>query len=435
MAELNLDYYKRKLTEEFTLSDFQHFTDIMEQTEWGLHSESLVLQKRYYELINSDSGNREYFSIELKNIENRLLGIILEAERLISQIDLYTLDKKEFFEKIDNSNQPVLVAFTSSNFPYSNLTLKLPIVLLNEFTEGKYNSYILNIEQNESILDGFGMERYSAFYVFLKNKLIGGTFQSRDFIKLSLWYDAIINNKLSELNNGQGTVLLTVSDVHLKEQKEKEEKLNRKKMYDKASEELSAIKEIGRKEDYCNLMKKYYFMFDAIFENGFIIPNLMFKSKCIADFAIVKVRRILNKPEIQLTLIIIKTPVFDEINEFTNSFSNTIQSTPKLMEELYSHLAEFRDELKQQLVSRELELLGTPDINGMYRSVLDQVLKTGFFLGTLILINETPKYNAEDKKKMSSFNKNEFSFGVYTYDLLFSLWRKKTTYVPLLEQI
>jgi len=430
MAELNLDYYKKKLTEEFTLSDFQHFTDIMQQTEWGLHSESLILQKRYYELINSDAGNREYVSIEIRNIENRLLKIILETERLISQIDLYTLDKKEFFEIIDNSNQPVLVAFTSSNFPYSNLTLKLPIVLLNESTEGNYNSYILDIEQNESILDRFGIERRSAFYVFFKNKLIGGTFESRDFIKLSLWYDAIINNKLSELNNGQGTVLLTVSEVHLKEQKEKEEKLNRKKLYDKASEELSAKKEIGRKNDYCKLMKKYYFMFDAIFENGFVIPNLMFKGKCIADFAIVKVRRILNKLESQITLIIIETTIFDEINDFSNSLSNTIQSTPKLMEELYSHLEVFRDELKQQLVTRELELLGTPDINGMYRSVLDQGLESGFFLGTLILTNETPKYNAEDIKKMSSFNKNEFSFGVYTYDLLFSLWREKTTYAP-----
>ena len=432
MAELNLDYYKKQLAEGFTLSDFNHFTDLMQQTEGGLYSESVELQKRYYNLLNTESDDIEINSTEKESIETCLHKIILEAERLLSKVDLYTLSEKEFLEKIENSNQPVLVAFTSSNFPYSDLTLKLPIVLLNEATEDKYTSYIIDIELNKSILSRFGMETYSAFYVFFKSKVIGGTFYSREFIQLAEWYDAIINDKLSELKNGLGTVLLTVNDVLRKKQKEKEEIRRKEQLYDKAIEDLSAIKKSSRKVDYFNLMKKYYFMFDAICENGYIIPNLLYNGNSIADFAIVRARRNLNKFEIKVTLIIIETAL-DENNVFSNSLSITIQRAHKLIEELNSNPTKFQNELKQQLVTRELELLGTPEVNGMYRSVLNQGLESGFFLGTLILTNEIPKYNSQDIKKMNSFNMNEFSFGVYTYDLLFSLWKRSSTYIPEID--
>ena len=431
MDDLNLDYYKKQLAVGFTPSDFENFTETMQQTEWGLHSESVELQKRYYQLLNAESGEiekiaNEKIANEKISIETRLIEMILETERLLSKVDLYTLSEKEFLEKIENSNQPVLVAFTSS----SNLTLKLPIVLLNEATVGKYTSYIIDIEQNKSILDRFGMERRSAFYVFFKSKVIGGTFYSKEFIQLAVWYDAIVNDKLSELKNGLGTVLLTVTDVLRKELKEQEENRRKKQLYEKALEELSAIKKSGRNADYFNLMKKYYFMFDAILENGFIIPNFLYNGNCIADFVIVRARRILNKLEVKITLILIDTTVFDENSKFSISLSNTIKRAHKLIKELYSHPAKFQNELKQQLVTRELELLGTPDVNGMYRSVLNYGFKTGFFLGTLIFTNEEPKYKAENIKKMSLFNKDEFSFGLYSYELLFSLWERKTTYVP-----
>lgn len=423
MAELNLDYFKKKLAEGFTLTDFENFTDMMEQVEWGLNSESVKLQDRYNNLLNPESGDKAINSTEKISIETRLIEMIIEVEMLQSKVDLYTLSEKEFLEKIENSNQPVLVAFTFS----SDLTLELPIVRLNEATEGNYTSYILDIEQNKSILSRFGMKRHSAFYIFFKSKVIAGTFHSREFIQLAVWYDAIVNDKLSELKNGNGTVLLTVSDELRKDQKKKEEIRSKEQLYDKALEELSALKKSSRNVDYFNLMKKYYFMFDAILENGIIIPNFLYDGKRIADFAIVVARRVLNKPDIHITLILTETEVFDENSELTNSITNAIQRAHKLIEELNYNPTKFQSELKQQLVTRELELLGIPELNGMYRSVFNHLFKTEFFLATLILANRARKLQLEDIQKMSLFNNNKFSFGLLSYERLFLIWKKKYT--------
>lgn len=421
MAELNLDYFKKKLAEGFTLTDFENFTDMMEQVEWGLNSESVKLQERYNNLLNPETGELEINSTEKISIETRLIEMIIEVERLQSKVDLYTLSEKETLEKIENSNQPVLVAFTYS----SDLTFALPIVRLNEATEGKYTSYILDIEQNKSILSRFGMKRQSAFYIFFKSKVIAGTFHSREFIQLAVWYDAIVNDKLSELKNGNGTVLLTESDVLRKEQKKKEEIRSKEQLYDKALEELSALKKSSQNVDYSNLMKKYYFMFDAILENGFIIPNFLYDGNRIADFAIVVARRVLNKPDIHITLILTETEVFDENSELTNSITNAIQRAHKLIEELNSNPTKLHSELTQQLVTRELELLGIPELNGMYRSVFNHLFKTEFFLATLILANRARKLQLEDIQKMSLFNNNKFSFGLLSYERLFLIWKKK----------
>lgn len=423
MAELNLDYFKKKLAEGFTLTDFENFTDMMEQVEWGLNSESVKLQDRYNNLLNPESGDKAINSTEKISIETRLIEMIIEVERLQSKVDLYTLSEKEFLEKIENSNQPVLVAFTFS----SDLTLELPIVRLNEATEGNYTSYILDIEQNKSILSRFGMKRHSAFYIFFKSKVIAGTFHSREFIQLAVWYDAIVNDKLSELKNGNGTVLLTVSDELRKDQKKKEEIRSKEQLYDKALEELSALKKSSRNVDYFNLMKKYFFMFDAILENGFIIPNFLYDGKRIADFAIVVARRVLNKPDIHIALILTETEVFDENGELTNSITNAIQRAHKLIEELNSNPTKLQSELTQQLVTRELELLGIPELNGMYRSVFNHLFKTEFFLATLILANWARKLQLEDIQKMSLFNNNKFSFGLLSYERLFLIWKKKYT--------